>query len=168
MITPHRQPASTIRQWRSPLPRYHVIGLAVLCPVWLLLIAWDPTPSTPPVPPSGSLNVPLAVPAEVPTTGQPDTAKPVEETVNGTWLQHDVLAGETLYSIFRKFELPGAELSRLIAVEGPDRPLTRLQSGHSVFILVDTSRRIKRVEIRSYGQAIYRYDRQGESFTLKN
>ena len=87
--------------------------------------------------------------------------------VYGTWLQHDVQAGETLYSIWRKFELPGAELSRLIAIEGPDRPLTRLQSGKSVFILIDDNRRIQRVEIRSYCQAIYRYDRQGEGFALK-
>jgi cell envelope opacity-associated protein A len=94
-------------------------------------------------------------------------AKPVEEKVNGSWLQHEVQAGETLYSIFRKFELPGAELSRLIAIEGPDRPLTRLQSGKSVFILVDDSRRIQRVEIRSFGQVSYRYDRQGEGFALK-
>ncbi|ENC6382373.1 opacity-associated protein A, partial [Aeromonas veronii] len=28
-------------------------------------------------------------------------------------------------------------------------------------------RRIQRVEIRSYGQAVYRYDRQGEGFALK-
>ena len=39
--------------------------------------------------------------------GEPQAAKPVEEKVDGTWLQHDVQAGETLYSIFRKFELPG-------------------------------------------------------------
>ena len=69
--------------------------------------------------------------------------------MDGTWLQHDVQAGETLYSIFRKFELPGAELSRLIAIEGPDLPLTRLQSGRAVFILIDDTRRIQRVEIRS-------------------
>jgi cell envelope opacity-associated protein A len=83
-------------------------------------------------------------------------------------LQHDVQAGETLYSIFRKFELPGAELSRLIAIEGPDRPLTRLQSGKSVFILVDTSRRIQRVEVRSLGQVSYRYDRQGKGSPSRN
>ena len=118
--------------------------------------------------PSGSLEVPLAVPAEALTTGNgTSAAKPVEEKVDGSWLQHDVQAGETLYSIWRKFELPGAELSRLIAIEGPDRPLTRLQSGKSVFILVDDNRRIQRVEIRSYGQAIYRYDRQGQGFALK-
>ncbi|MGL4480007.1 MAG: LysM-like peptidoglycan-binding domain-containing protein, partial [Aeromonas veronii] len=46
-------------------------------------------------------------------------------------------------------------------------PLTRLQSGRSIFILVDDTRRIQRVEIRSYGQAVYRYDRQGEGFALK-
>ncbi|MBV7436342.1 LysM-like peptidoglycan-binding domain-containing protein [Aeromonas sp. sia0103] len=157
----------------SPLPRKNTIGLLVLVPIWLLLLAWEPAPSAPSVAPSGSLAVPLAVPTQALTVGSAATggavqaAKPVEEKVNGSWLQHDVQAGETLYSIFRKFELPGAELSRLIAIEGPDRPLTRLQSGKSVFILVDDSRRIQRVEIRSFGQVSYRYDRQGEGFALK-
>ncbi|QYK81535.1 opacity-associated protein A [Aeromonas media] len=149
------------------------LGLLVLVPLWLLLLAWEPAPSAPKAAPSGSLAVPLAVPTQALTVGNgaassaPAAAKPVEEKVDGTWLQHEVQAGETLYSIWRKFELPGAELSRLIAIEGPDRPLTRLQSGKSVFILVDTSRRIQRVEIRSFGQANYRYDRQGEGFALK-
>lgn len=153
----------------SPLPRKNTIGLLVLVPIWLLLLAWEPAPAVPKVAPSGSLEVPLAVPAQVLTAGNRSSAaaKPVEEKVNGSWLQHDVQAGETLYSIWRKFELPGAELSRLIAIEGPDRPLTRLQSGKSLFILIDDNRRIQRVEIRSYGQAIYRYDRQGEGFALK-
>ncbi|MGL6238983.1 LysM-like peptidoglycan-binding domain-containing protein [Aeromonas dhakensis] len=157
----------------SPLPRKHTIGLLILIPLWLLILAWEPAPTEPKAAPSGSLTVPIAVPAQALTVGNgasgnaPAAAKPVEEKVNGTWLQHDVQAGETLYSIFRKFELPGAELSRLIAIEGPDRPLTRLQSGRAIFILVDDTRRIQRVEIRSYGQAIYRYDRQGEGFALK-
>ena len=139
------------------------MGLLVLILLWLLVLAWEPAP--PPRPrrrqASGG---PLAVPAQALTVGnagEPQAAKPVEEKVDGTWLRHDVQAGETLYSIFRKFELPGAELSRLIAIEGPDGPLTRLQSGKSVFILVDTSRRIQRVEVRSLGQVSYRYDRQG-------
>jgi hypothetical protein len=157
----------------SPLPRKHTIGLLILIPLWLLVLAWEPAVPAPKAAPSGSLAVPIAVPAQALTVGNgaagsaPAAAKPVEEKVDGTWLQHDVQAGETLYSIFRKFELPGAELSRLIAIEGPDRPLTRLQSGRAVFILIDDTRRIQRVEIRSYGQAIYRYDRQGEGFALK-
>ena len=154
----------------SPLPRKNTIGLLILLPLWLLVLAWEPAPTAPQAAPSGSLDVPLAVPAQALTAGNATSAaaKPVvEEKVNGTWLQHEVQAGETLYSIWRKFELPGAELSRLIAIEGPDRPLTRLQSGRAIFILVDDTRRIQRVEIRSYGQAVYRYDRQGEGFALK-
>ncbi|PKQ71325.1 opacity-associated protein A [Aeromonas sobria] len=154
----------------SPLPRKNTIGLLILIPLWLLVLAWEPAPTAPQAAPSGSLDVPLAVPAQALTAGNATSAaaKPVvEEKVNGIWLQHEVKAGETLYSIWRKFELPGAELSRLIAIEGPDRPLTRLQSGRAIFILVDDTRRIQRVEIRSYGQAVYRYDRQGEGFALK-
>lgn len=166
----NKEPKAASLKLASPLPRKHTIGLLVLIPLWLLVLAWEPAPAAPTTAPSGSLAVPLAVPAQALTignAGELQAAKPVEEKVDGTWLQHDVQAGETLYSIFRKFELPGAELSRLIAVEGPDRPLTRLQSGKSVFILVDTSRRIQRVEVRSLGQVSYRYDRQGEGFALK-
>ncbi|WP_421241505.1 LysM-like peptidoglycan-binding domain-containing protein [Aeromonas enteropelogenes] len=166
-----QEPKATRFKLSSPLPRKNTIGLLILTPLWLLVLAWEPAPSVPTVAPSGSLDIPLAVPSQALTVGSTSSAvaaKPaVEEKVNGTWLQHEVQAGETLYSIFRKFELPGVELSRLIAIEGPDRPLTRLQSGKSVFILVDENRRIQRVEIRSYGQAIYRYDRQGEGFALK-
>lgn len=166
----NKEPKAASFKLASPLPRKHTIGLLVLIPLWLLVLAWEPAPAAPTTAPSGSLAVPLAVPAQALTVGNAgelQAAKPVEEKVDGTWLQHDVQAGETLYSIFRKFELPGAELSRLIAIEGPDRPLTRLQSGKSVFILVDTSRRIQRVEVRSLGQVSYRYDRQGEGFALK-
>lgn len=166
----NKEPKAASFKLASPLPRKHTMGLLVLIPLWLLVLAWEPAPAAPTTAPSGSLAVPLAVPAQALTVGnagEPQAAKPVEEKVDGTWLQHDVQAGETLYSIFRKFELPGAELSRLIAIEGPDRPLTRLQSGKSVFILVDTSRRIQRVEVRSLGQVSYRYDRQGEGFALK-
>lgn len=166
----NKEPKAASFKLASPLPRKHTIGLLVLIPLWLLVLAWEPAPAAPTTAPSGSLAVPLAVPAQALTVGnagEPQAAQPVEEKVDGTWLQHDVQAGETLYSIFRKFELPGAELSRLIAIEGPDRPLTRLQSGKSVFILVDTSRRIQRVEVRSLGQVSYRYDRQGEGFALK-
>ena len=169
----NKEPKAASFKLASPLPRKHTIGLLVLIPLWLIVLAWEPSPSAPAAAPSGSLAVPLAVPAQALTVGSetagsaPAATKPVEEKVDGTWLQHEVQAGETLYSIWRKFELPGAELSRLIAIEGPDRPLTRLQSGKSVFILVDASRRIQRVEIRSFGQANYRYDRQGEGFALK-
>ncbi|MFM4865380.1 LysM-like peptidoglycan-binding domain-containing protein [Aeromonas caviae] len=166
----NKEPKAASFKLASPLPRKHTIGLLVLIPLWLLVLAWEPAPAAPTTAPSGSLAVPLAVPAQALTignAGELQAAKPVEEKVDGTWLKHDVQAGETLYSIFRKFELPGAELSRLIAIEGPDRPLTRLQSGKSVFILVDTSRRIQRVEVRSLGQVSYRYDRQGEGFALK-
>lgn len=170
---PDKEAATASFKLASPLPRKHTLGLLVVIPLWLLVLAWEPAPTAPAAAPSGSLAVPLAVPTQALTAGNDSTgsapvaAKPVEEKVDGTWLQHDVQAGETLYSIWRKFELPGAELSRLIAIEGPDRPLTRLQSGKSVFILVDAGRRIQRVEIRSFGQANYRYDRQGEGFALK-
>ena len=169
----NKEPRAASFKLASPLPRKHTIALLVLIPLWLIVLAWEPAPAAPTAAPSGSLAVPLAVPTQALTVGNgnagsaPVAAKPVEEKVDGTWLQHDVQAGETLYSIFRKFELPGAELSRLIAIEGPDRPLTRLQSGKSVFVLVDAGRRIQRVEIRSFGQVNYRYDRQGEGFALK-
>ncbi|ENY73489.1 LysM-like peptidoglycan-binding domain-containing protein [Aeromonas diversa] len=155
------------------LPRRHLIGLAVLIPLWLLILAWQPSAELPvQSAPSGSLAVPIAVPVEAQQTaaGQPiqPKPKPVEQIPTGwRWLTHEIDGGETLFSVFRQFQLPGAELSRLVAIEGPDRPLTRLQTGKSVYILLDDTQRIQRVEIRDKGEPIYRYVRENEGFVQK-
>ncbi|MHA6999993.1 LysM-like peptidoglycan-binding domain-containing protein [Aeromonas schubertii] len=155
------------------LPRRHTIALALLVPLWLLLLAWQPSDELPAQnAPSGSLAVPIAVPVQAQQTasGQPIQPKPkaVEKLPAGwNWLTHEVDAGETLFAVFRKFQLPGAELSRLVAIEGPDRPLTRLQAGKSVYVLLDADRRIQRVEIRDKGEPIYRYVRENEGFIQK-
>ncbi|MGL5289478.1 MAG: LysM-like peptidoglycan-binding domain-containing protein, partial [Aeromonas sp.] len=154
----------------SPLPRNNTIGLLILIPLWLIVLAWEPAPVPPKPAPYGSLDVPLAVPAqalETDATGAQAATPAPEEEVNGTWLEHNVQAGDTLRSIWKKFELPGAELSRLNAVEGSDRPLTRLKAGSAIFILVGDDHQIQRVEVREYGQPRYRYDREGEGFVLK-
>ncbi|MGL5949461.1 MAG: LysM-like peptidoglycan-binding domain-containing protein, partial [Aeromonas sp.] len=52
-------------------------------------------------------------------------------------------------------------------IEGPARPLTRLQTGHEIFILLDTARRVQQVDVRLAGQTRYRYLRQGEGFALQ-
>lgn len=157
-------------QQRNPLPSLHTKGLLLLLPLWLLLLIWQPVSPVPKAAPSGSLTVPIsdmdrANSEPSPSASNTQTPAPTEP-VNGNWLEHEIQNGETLYAIFRKFELPGSELSRLIAIEGPDRPLTRLQAGRALFILVDDKRQIQRVEIRSFGQAVYRYDRQGAGFAL--
>jgi uncharacterized protein len=159
------------RKWQTPLPRKHCIALLILVPVWLILLAWEPAPSAPQAAPSGVLSVPVAIPVQAQNAlRQPQNQAKVAvepEPVNGKWLRHKVAAGETLFSLFRQFQLPGVELSRLIAIEGPDRPLTRMQTGKSLNILVGDDQRIQRVEIRDDFQVLYRYDRQGEGFALK-
>jgi uncharacterized protein len=159
------------RKWQTPLPRKHCIALLILVPVWLILLAWEPAPSAPQAAPSGVLSVPVAIPVQAQNElRQPQNQAKVAvepEPVNGKWLRHKVAAGETLFSLFRQFQLPGVELSRLIAIEGPDRPLTRMQTGKSLNILVGDDQRIQRVEIRDDFQVLYRYDRQGEGFALK-
>lgn len=159
------------RKWQTLLPRKHGIALLLLVPVWLILLAWKPAPSAPQAAPSGVLSVPVAIPVQTQNEQrQPHNqakAAVEPEPVSGKWLQHKVEAGETLFSLFRQFQLPGVELSRLIAIEGPDRPLTRMQTGKSLNILVGDDQRIQRVEIRDDFQVLYRYDRQGEGFALK-
>ena len=61
----------------------------------------------------------------------------------------------------------GAEAGRVSGKGGAKVPGTGRKWGRYIFIWVDDTRRIQRVEIRSYGQAVYRYDRQGEGFALK-
>ena len=57
----------------SPLPRKHTIGLLILIPLWLLVLAWEPTVPAPKAAPSGSLAVPIAVPAQALTVGNGTT-----------------------------------------------------------------------------------------------
>ncbi|MDO2949229.1 LysM-like peptidoglycan-binding domain-containing protein [Aeromonas simiae] len=170
-----RSSANARGNWldKSPLPRRHTLGLLILLPLWLILLAWQPSDELPATAaaPSGSLEVPLAMPVQAARTsdGQPQKpVKPVEQLPAGwQWLDHEIGGGETLFAVFRKYQLPGAELSRLVAIEGPDRPLTRLQSGKTVNILLDNNRRIQRVEIRSHDEPIYRYVRENEGFAQK-
>ena len=94
----NKEPKAASFKLASPLPRKHTIGLLVLIPLWLLVLAWEPAPAAPTTAPSGSLAVPLAVPAQALTVGnagEPQAAKPVEEKVDGTWLQHDILLNNT-------------------------------------------------------------------------
>lgn len=173
---PDTRPASRFAfaaRWRL-LPRTHTIALLILIPVWLGVLAWQPAAvdATAAQAPSGTLAVPIAVPVEAQQTPAGQTVqakpKPVEQLPAGwRWLNHDISAGETLFTVFRNFKLPGAEMSRLVAIEGPDRPLTRLPAGKSVNILLDNQGRIQRVEIRDHDEATYRYERDKEGFVQK-
>lgn len=158
----------------SPLPRRHTLVLALLLPIWLIAIAWQPSDElqTQVSAPSGSLAVPIAVPVEAAQTENGQAVKPKpkpQETLppGWNWLTHEIDTGDTLFSLFRKFQLPGVELSRLVAIEGPDRPLTRLPAGKTLGILLNADRRIQRVEIRERDSAVYRYERSNEGFVQK-
>ncbi|PSW10492.1 hypothetical protein C9I98_25140 [Photobacterium sanctipauli] len=139
-------------KWQQ-LPKLHRRALAVLVPVVVVLAL---LPSSPPLPNSNSgetvrrelvLNLdnkqqpePVAVGErpEPPSPKRP-TAQPVREAKPEpaqqvqskplSWEQVEVKKGQTLANIFREHALPLADLYAVAAIEGDDKPLSRVKAG---------------------------------------
>ncbi len=56
-------------------------------------------------------------------------AAPVTQSTSTNWQQHKIANGETLAAIFRDKDLPLKDLYAIAAIEGEDKPLSRVQAG---------------------------------------
>lgn len=144
-------------KWQA-LPSLHRKGLTVLLPVMgvLLLLPVSEKSSTvvsaeperrelalnlgssqeeapPPVdqraePASPKRTVTTVVPKPTPT---PEPVSPVREQqpVEKQWQKYQVQKGETLATIFREQSLPLVDLYAVAAIEGKDKPLSRIKAG---------------------------------------
>lgn len=64
------------------------------------------------------------------TDSQPEPEAPVNSSPAETqWSQYQVRQGETLANIFREKSLPLADLYAVAAIEGKDKPLSRIKAG---------------------------------------
>ncbi|MCW8331851.1 hypothetical protein MD588_23915 [Photobacterium sp. SDRW27] len=142
-------------KWQS-LPSLHRKALTVLIPVMgilLLLPASEKTSTSVPAeperrelalnlesnqevpPPVGQRAEPespkravAAVPKRQPDTepAEPERKQPATEK---SWQKYQVQQGETLAHIFREKSLPLADLYAVAAIEGKDKPLSRIKAG---------------------------------------
>ncbi|WMC09873.1 LysM-like peptidoglycan-binding domain-containing protein [Oceanimonas pelagia] len=140
------------------LPRLHRLGLLVLVPLWLLLLGWQPAPPAPQTPVTGSLTVPLS-----------DADKRVIDVpAGGRRIDHTLAPGETLSSLFRNWQLPGQELIALVRAEPSYKPLSRLQAGQQLTLVLNADGRLHYLEIRDNGLVLNAFRRLGQEFTMVN
>ena len=103
--------------WQSPLPRKHTIGLLVLILLWLIVLAWEPSPAHRRPPRPVPLAVPLAVPAQALTVGSETAGSAPAATAGrgegGRHLAaHDGAGGRDPLLHLAQVRAAGAELSR--------------------------------------------------------
>ena len=85
-------------------------------------------------PPRPSRITPLEPVESQPVASKP-TVKPVEKNSTSTqsasadWQRYQVKSGETLANIFRQHNLPLNDLYAVAAIEGDDKPLSRIKAG---------------------------------------
>ncbi|AEY00865.1 hypothetical protein GU3_05540 [Oceanimonas sp. GK1] len=140
------------------IPRRHRLALLILIPAWLVLLGWQPAPPAPKAPVTGSLSVPLS-----------DADKRVIDVpAGGRRIDHTLASGETLSSLFRSWQLPGQELIALIRAEPSYQPLSRLQAGQQLTLVLTADGRLHYLEVRDNGLVLNAFRRLGQEFTMVN
>ncbi|KXF80271.1 OapA family protein [Enterovibrio coralii] len=124
--------------WEA-LPKPHRIGVSVIAALLVVLLIWPSSDETAePVVTSGErVSVPLDLTGNTQSAQQSDdagfdnNAAPVvtNQTVDTDWVNYEVQRGDTLSNIFRDQSLPLPDLYAISAIEGTDKPLSRIQPG---------------------------------------
>ncbi|PQJ83474.1 LysM-like peptidoglycan-binding domain-containing protein [Aliivibrio sifiae] len=91
-------------------------------------------------------------------------AKHVEKTVavktpeptqsSEKWHDYQIQAGDTLYQVFRKNNLPLTELNKVVKIEGVDKPLSNVKKGQLFRFKLNTKGELDIVQIERQGEAI--------------
>lgn len=141
-------------RWQA-LPKLHRRALAVLVPVVAVLLllpvseAPEPVSSGEPQRREISLNLGENEPTKIPVGERAEPLSPKRpiartepvspeplpvssasrESVELQWQQYQVKQGETLANIFRDKSLPLSDLYAVAAIEGKDKPLSRIKAG---------------------------------------
>lgn len=138
------------------LPKGHRLGILLLLPFWLLLLLWQPAPTVPPMPVSGTLPVPLGE----------DDSNTVPIPDGGERLDHRVAPGETLSSLFRTLQLPGQDVIALVRAEPSYKPISNLRAGQNLILILNGQGQLHYLEIREQGLTISAFRRLGQEFAL--
>lgn len=86
-----------------------------------------------------------------------EKTKPIEKapsSIQGNWQNYKIKAGDTLYQVFRKNNLPLTELNKLVKIEGTDKPLSNIKKGQLFRFKLDSQGDLDIVQIERDGQAV--------------
>lgn len=158
--------------WQS-LPELHRKGISVLAALLVVLLLWPSSDGEAPgVAPSGErVSVPLAVEqAQVngnDSAGQ-DTAPAVPpKAVNTDWVNYEVQRGDTLSNIFRTQALPLPDLYAISAIEGDDKPLSRIQPGQLLRFKRNAEGSLDMLQIETSGASVIFFRLSDGSFARR-
>ncbi|MDD1781594.1 cell envelope opacity-associated protein A [Enterovibrio sp. ZSDZ35] len=124
--------------WQA-LPKPHRIGVSVLAALLVVLLIWPSSDESKEVVVAEGerVSLPLDLSGNTQSAQQVDDedfdnkAEPVvsTQTVDTDWVNYEVQRGDTLSNIFRNQSLPLPDLYAISAIEGADKPLSRIQPG---------------------------------------
>lgn len=145
----------SLQSWRQ-VPSKHKLGLAILTPLWLLLLMWQPAPQQATTPVTGSLSLSLA----------PTVSREIEIPVGGKKLDHTMAQGETLAALFRQWKLPGSDLIALVRAEPSYKPLSNLRVGQDLTLVVNKEGQLHYLEVNDKGLLLNAFRRMGQEFAV--
>ncbi|MGF1751599.1 OapA family protein [Vibrio cionasavignyae] len=112
------------------LPRLHRRLLSVIAPVVIVLLLWPSSEGDVSQPSPTNQRVTVSVNTQ--SLSEQSGVVQAEEAVETQWHEYTVKKGDTLAQVFRKNQLPMADLNSLARVEGSDKPLSRIKQGQLI------------------------------------
>lgn len=151
-------------RFMDPLPSAHRRGIILALLVMLLAFLWPSSssqgPSSRPALQSGGNEVPLQ--ADIYNNDNNQTASPPaqpEADSSDEWRSYQIAAGQTLAQLFRDNNLPVSDVFAMAQVEGDDKPLSNLQAGQKVKLLLNAQSMVTELEIETMDNQSVRFIR---------
>jgi len=147
--------------WVS-LPKLHRHALMVLIPVVLILLVW-PAPATKQDASNQdasrqvATNVkPVRTEVSVNTRSLSDEGTTTKLSVTSTdaWQEYTVKSGDTLSKVFRANHLSMSDLNSLVAIEGLDKPLSKIKAGQLVRFKLATEGHLDILQLEKSGSSV--------------
>jgi cell envelope opacity-associated protein A len=152
-IVPTPDLSSLRAQWQG-LPTFHRRALMVLIPIIFVLLLLPSAPKVELATQEGGEEAPrteVAVnTAGLSEQGEQGSTAPKTES----WHDYTVQTGDTLAKVFRANQLPIADLNRLIAIEGLDKPLSKIKQGQLVRFKLDNEGKLDILQLEKQGKAV--------------
>ncbi|WP_243454075.1 LysM-like peptidoglycan-binding domain-containing protein [Oceanisphaera pacifica] len=144
-----------LRAWQR-VPTLHKLGLLLLTPLWLGLLAWQPAAKTPEAQISGRLTLSVAA----------NETREIPVPNGGQRLDHTLTQGETLAALFRQWQLPSRDLIALIRAEPSYQPLSNLKAGQDITAVINAKGELHYLEVNDHGRLLNAFRRMGQEFSL--
>ncbi|WED22117.1 lysine transporter LysM [Vibrio sp. JC009] len=137
------------------LPNFHRRALMVLVPLFLILLVV-------PFPESGETSQPVAEPkptervtVSVNTDSLSQQREEGKKVVNTKgWKEYTVQSGDTLAKVFRSNQLPMTDLNALVAIEGLDKPLSKIKQGQLIRYKLTSEGNVDILQLEKQGTSV--------------